>query len=213
MTSKNLFTGGKSMTNTQLLGALAGIAVLAGIAQAGPPVRVGIGFNIGGPVYRPYYGPYYRPYYYYPPPAIVVAPPPPQVIYQPAPVVVQQQPVYSAPPVTSAAPPPPQQQVEYRPVASTDTFLANLRSPDENVRRDSVLELGRMKATTAVQPITATMAGDQSPVVREAAARSLGLIGSPNALTALLHAAQADPDRDVRRSAQFSVEVIRTNTR
>jgi len=210
------------MTKFQLLGALAGLAIFAGATAAGPPVRVGIGVNIGAPYYRPYYGPYYGPYYrpiYYPPPAIVVAPPP--VVYQQAPVVVQQQPVYAAPqqaytppPVTSASPGP--QQVDYqtsRPTVAIDGYLANLRSSDENVRRDSVMELGRMKATGAVQPLTATLAGDQSPVVRESAARALGLIGATQALTALQHAAQADADRDVRRSAQFSVDVIRTNAR
>ena len=54
----------------------------------------------------------------------------------------------------------------------------------------------------------ATLNPTNSPPVREAAARALGLIGSPRALTALRYAAQADSDRDVRRSAQFSVEVI-----
>jgi HEAT repeat protein len=75
------------------------------------------------------------------------------------------------------------------------------------------MQLGQLRATTAVQPLTATLAGDQSPVVREAAARALALIGSAQALTALQHAAQADPDRDVRHSAQFAVDIIRNNPR
>jgi HEAT repeat protein len=58
--------------------------------------------------------------------------------------------------------------------------------------------------------LAATLAGDRSPVVRESAARALGLIGSAQALPALQRAAQADSDRDVRRSAQFAVEVIQT---
>src|SRR5262249_5883046 len=74
-------------------------------------------------------------------------------------------------------------------------------------------ELGRMKADRAIDPLLAALAGDRSPVVRDAAARALGLIGSPRALTALLHAAQADNDRDVRHSAPFAVEVIQTNSR
>ena len=41
----------------------------------------------------------------------------------------------------------------------------------------------------------------------------IGLIGSPRALTALTYAAQADSDRDVRRSAQFAVDVIQTNSK
>jgi HEAT repeat protein len=62
-----------------------------------------------------------------------------------------------------------------------------------------------------VDPLAATLAGDRSPAVRDAAARALGLIASPQALPALERAAQADADRDVRRSAQFAVEVIQAN--
>jgi HEAT repeat protein len=76
---------------------------------------------------------------------------------------------------------------------------------------DAVLNLGKMKAAQAVDAVAATMAGDKSPQVRDAAARSLGLMGSPAALTALKYAAQADSDRDVRHSAQFAVEVIQSN--
>ena len=43
--------------------------------------------------------------------------------------------------------------------------------------------------------------------------RALGLIGSPRALNPLIRAAQEDNDRDVRHSAQFAIEVIRTNLR
>jgi HEAT repeat protein len=39
----------------------------------------------------------------------------------------------------------------------------------------------------------------------------LGLIASPRSLPALIQAAQADNDRDVRHSAQFAVEIIRAN--
>jgi len=58
--------------------------------------------------------------------------------------------------------------------------------------------------------LAATLAGDQSPAVRDAAARALGLIGSTKGLPALQRAAQVDNDRDVRRSAQFAVEVIQS---
>lgn len=216
------------MTRLQLIGLLAGLAATAASIQAGPPVRtsIGIGFNFGPPVpppyyYRPYpyWGPYYRPYYY-PPPAVVVPAP---VVYQPAPIVVQQptvvqQPVVQQPaqvsqptPVYSSPPAPSVYQATSGP--NVDGLLANLRNTDDNVRRDSVMQLGQLRATTAVQPLTATLAGDQSPVVREAAARALALIGSAQALTALQHAAQADPDRDVRHSAQFAVDIIRNNPR
>jgi HEAT repeat protein len=85
-----------------------------------------------------------------------------------------------------------------------------LADADERVRSDSVMQLGRLKATQAVDPLAATLAGDRSATVREAAARALGLIGSPSAMPALQRAAQSDNDRDVRRSAQFAVEVIQT---
>jgi HEAT repeat protein len=47
--------------------------------------------------------------------------------------------------------------------------------------------------------------------VRESAARGLGLIADPAALTALEQAAQLDGDRDVRHSAAFAAEVIRAH--
>jgi hypothetical protein len=206
---------------------LALIATLFGAAttQAGPRVAIGIG--IGAPVGPYYYRPWY-PYYYYDP--VYVAPAP--VYVQPAPIVVTAPPPPVAPAPSCSAPAcanadlaPPQPYGAARPAtyeptppvvtvaATADTHLANLRSPDENIRRNSVLELGRMRAQQALDPLAATLAGDQSPVVREAAARALGLIGSPRALPALLHAAQADSDRDVRHSAQFAVDVVRTAPR
>jgi HEAT repeat protein len=92
-----------------------------------------------------------------------------------------------------------------------DHHLQLLANPDERVRLDSVVQLGRLKAYRAVDSLSATLAGDHSPAVREGAARALGLIGSAKALPALQHAAQADDDRDVRHSAQFAAEVIRSN--
>jgi HEAT repeats len=91
--------------------------------------------------------------------------------------------------------------------------INNLRNPDANQRRASVLELGKMRSPQAIQPITVALASDPSPLVREAAARALGLIGSQSSLTALLHAAQADADPTVRSSAQFAVDIISSNRR
>jgi HEAT repeat protein len=91
-----------------------------------------------------------------------------------------------------------------------DRYLRQLADPDERVRTDSVMQLGRMRSTRAVEPLTATLAGDRSPAVREASARALGLIGSQRALTALKRAVVADNDRDVRQSCQFSIDVIQT---
>ncbi|MBI3824025.1 MAG: hypothetical protein HY289_15260 [Planctomycetes bacterium] len=53
----------------------------------------------------------------------------------------------------------------------------------------------------------------RDPVAREGGARALGLIAEHRSLNALIFAAQADNDRDVRHSAQFAVEIIRTNLR
>lgn len=168
-----------------------------------------IGIGIGAPYYRPWY-PYYGygyPYGY--PYPVYVAPPP--VIVQPAPIiqqapVAQPAPAYQAPaptPLTSRSAPAAEP-------AGVDHHLQMLANSDDNVRAESVIELGRMKARRAVDPLAATLSGDRSPMVRETAARALGLIGSPQALPALQHAAQADSDRDVRRSAQFAVEVIQS---
>jgi hypothetical protein len=187
--------------------ALTAIAFLAcGLATA----RAGHGFwsvgiNLGYPgyYYRPYpcYGYYYRPY---------------PVYVAPAPVIVESAPVYQLP-----APTP----VYARPVPLTTTtasqgdsvqqqeigrHLEMLRSSDERARADSVMQLGRLRAPQAIDPLAATLAGDPSPTVRESAARALGLIGSPQALPALQRAAQMDADREVRHSAQFALEVIQT---
>jgi HEAT repeat protein len=86
--------------------------------------------------------------------------------------------------------------------------LQRLRDRDERVRADAAVQLGRLRAERAVDPLAATLAGDSSPVVREAAARGLGLIGSVKGLAALRRAAQVDGDRDVRHSAMFAVDVI-----
>jgi HEAT repeat protein len=67
-----------------------------------------------------------------------------------------------------------------------------------------------MKSERAIDPLAATLAGDRSAAVREAAARALGLIGSAKALPALRAAALNDNDRDVRHSAEFAVEVVQT---
>ena len=120
----------------------------------------------------------------------------------------------NAPPVQyEAARPPAQAQdpnlIQVSAQTAMNGNINSLRSQDPNVRRAAVLELGKMRAPQAIQPITVTLASDPIPMVREAAARALGLIGSPVALTALMHAAQADADPTVRSSAQFAVDIIR----
>lgn len=198
--------------------AIAGVVIAAACApaQAGWTVGVRVGPGYYGP-----WGPYYYPYYPYR--AVYVAPPP--VVVESPPVVVQPAPApspspYSPPPSAlqpvSGAPPstlPPtitRSQFQEVPQTEINRCLQQLRDPDERVRADSVLQLGRFKALSTVDPLAATLAGDRSPMVREAAARALGLIGSPKALPALQHAAVADPDRDVRHSAQFAVDIVQS---
>jgi hypothetical protein len=204
--------------------------VLGGAALGATPARAGIavGIGFGGPCYRPYYGyGWYRPYgfgVYVAPPPVVIAPAP---VYQVAPVAPMVQPVYSAgppppPPATSAAPPPyaaagaapePELTPPPRLAGNGGAYLRDLSNSDERVRSEASLQLGRMKAQQAVEPLTQLLAQDRSPAVRDAAARALGLIGSPAALTALQRAAGSDDDRDVRRSASFAADVIRGNLR
>ncbi len=96
------------------------------------------------------------------------------------------------------------------PPVQVGPYLAALSDPSEQVRLDAVTHLGRSKASNAVDPLAATLAGDASPTVREAAARALGLIGSSRALPALKKAALSDSDRDVRHSAQFAIEIVQS---
>ena len=83
--------------------------------------------------------------------------------------------------------------------AGITPLLQKLSDPSETVRRDAAVDLGRMKATTAVEALTDVLAKDASPIARDGAARGLGLIASPRSLNALIYAAQADNDREVRR--------------
>jgi hypothetical protein len=206
------------MTKTKI--ALASALAAAALVGASAESQAGwsVGVRVGGPVYYRPWGPYYYPYYY-PYGGVYLAPP---VVVESAPVVVQPLPVPGSPPAASGlqpasqtAPstlPPPIVRSQYQEVPQMDInrCLQQLRDPDERVRADSVLQLGRLKALSCVDPLAATLAGDRSPMVREAAARALGLIGSPKALPALQHAASADPDRDVRHSAQFAVDIVQS---
>lgn len=224
------------MTRTQLAAAALAAVVLS-VAAVPAPAGVFVGVGFGGPYYRPYYRPYWGYPYYRPYGVGVVVAPPPVIYTQPVPVVVQPAPVAiqtvpttvpvttaSAPttvPVTTApttsVPPPPETVGAPRVVAESQPAvnpqLQALASNDERARSNAALELGRMKAVVAVDRLVTLLSSDPSAQVRETAARALGLIGSPRALNALRYAGQADNDRDVRRSAQFAVEVITTNMR
>jgi HEAT repeat protein len=93
--------------------------------------------------------------------------------------------------------------------AEIDGYLQQLRTGDEQARAEALVRLGRIKAERAVGPMIKALNKDGSPQVREAAARALGLVAVPSSLSALQYAAQADDDREVRRSASFAAEVIR----
>jgi hypothetical protein len=225
---------------TKTLIALTVLACTWTNARAGFGVRVGIGIGVPYPYY---YGPYYRPYYgyypYYYPPAVVVAAPAPAVVVQPAPAVVQPAPsgyqsvpastppppTLPAPTPVSAAPalqvnqPAPLAPVVARSAApddhpgDADRLFQLLNDPGEGARISAAMQLGRAKVQQAIGPLTQMLNNDASPRVRDAAARALGLIGSPSSLNALQTAAQADDDKEVRHSAQFAAEVIRSNLR
>jgi hypothetical protein len=172
-------------------------------------IRIGPGFYYGpGPYYYGYGYPYYVPG------PIVYETAPPIVVRQAAPVIEG----VPAPAAPNPPPPPlPPNVVPTQNVAPTptrlDSLLSQLRDPSETVRRDAAMDLGRMKAQKAVDPLIQLLSKDANPIARDGAARALGLIASPRSLNALIYASQADNDRDVRHSAQFAVEIIRTNLR
>jgi len=199
------------------------LALFSSLAPAEGHGRISIGLNLGGPVCRPpcrsWCGCppsfiYYRPapvYYVQPAPRVIVQPAP--VVLQPDPIIVPSQ--YRG--SENAAPIQPavalREPTSFDQGGDVSRNLELLKNPDINIRREAVMDLGRSKMDRAVAPLTATLAGDSSPEVRDAAARALGLIAAPTALPALRYAAQADSDRDVRRSCQFSVEIIQSNLR
>jgi hypothetical protein len=200
------------------LAILIGSLVMLGLAETNAHAHWGVGIRIGVPVCFPFccsYYPYYAPYPVYVQPAPVFVQPAP-VVYQAAPVYVQPAQAAGQPAPTVRATAPTQtvtpaaaqtSVIDDRQTEITHT-LEHLRNPNEQARVDAVSRLGRLKAVRAVDPLAATLAGDSSPRVREAAAKALGMIGLAKALPALQRAAQNDGDRDVRHSAQFSVELV-----
>ena len=199
-------------TMTFALGALTLLGFASMPAQAGIRIGIGLPLYVGPGYYGPgYYGPYYGPgvlqsVLQFPPSGRPAVP----VVVQQAPAVQQAPVVYQQAPAVSVYKP-----TTVEPPLATDAqigqYLSALSDPSEQVRLDAVTHLGRSKAQSAVSPLTSTLAGDGSPLVREAAARALGLIGSSQAIPALRKAALSDSDRDVRHSAQFAIEVVQSN--
>jgi hypothetical protein len=216
------------MRPLKLLTALALLPAFWPASPAHAGVRIGIGIGLPFPGYC--CGPrYYYPYGYYYAPAPVLVAPSPVVIAQPvvAQPVTLVQPTATpvlAPPTAAAPAPLPDQLTtmprnltpavaqEAAPEQNTqlERCMQQLGSPNDQTRAQAILGLGRLHASQAVEPLKTALASDRSPMVREAAARGLGLIGAPSSLAALQEAAQADDDREVRTSARFAAEVIRS---
>src|SRR6516162_2416075 len=165
-----------------IFASIAFLGVSAIPAQAGG--HWGVGINIGFPVYRPWYpcygyGWYYPPPYYYAPVVIQQPVAVQPVAVQPAPAqpAPAAQPSYSGPAPVHA--PTPVTTAHLQPVntqqSEINQHLNQLVNSNDQMRKDSALQLGRLRAQEAVDPLAATLAGDRSPQVREAAARGLAL--------------------------------------
>ena len=75
------------------------------------------------------------------------------------------------------------------------------------------MQLGRLHASGCLPSLTAALSNDRSPLVREAAARGLGLMDSTDCPDALQRAASGDENREVRHTASYAADVIRANLR
>lgn len=193
---------------------VAGWLGLAGMAEAG--VNWSIGIGVGVPYYRPYCRPYYYGYgpypYYYGPAPYLVAPAP--IYAGPPPIVVASPEPPPPPPRAVPALPAPQPIPNLEPAGSVsqagpfEQYLQRLSDKDERMRLDAVIQLGRLKSERAIDPLAASLSGDRSPAVREAAAKALALIGSRKALPALTYSAKVDTDATVRSTSQFAAEIL-----
>src|SRR5207245_2266366 len=81
-----------------------------------------------------------------------------------SPAVPLSQPTYSSP--VEAAPPPAQPLAPAQPAAwaadAADPQLQALSSPNDHARAEAAVQLGRIKATRAVQPLTQLLSADRS---------------------------------------------------
>ena len=204
--------------------AMKGIAaalVLAALPWSAAQAHVGfgIGINLGAPYYygSPYYNPY--PYYYYNHircmrPRLPWSSSPPRCPDRPAVrprTLRRRRPCRRPRPCRRAvdAPARPARLAAAGRRRAADAAAGQCRRPRPRRRRRRFGahegDAGRAAVDADCWPATA------APSVREAAARALGLIGDTATLPALQRAAQADDDHDVRHSAQFAAEVIRSN--
>jgi hypothetical protein len=95
---------------------------------------------------------------------------------------------------------------------ATRAALAGLIHSSERVRVQSIQRLREHAFRLEVEALVALVTNDPSPTVREAAAKSLGLVarGSSVALQALRRSAKEDKDPEVRRTALFAAEILQT---
>src|SRR5205823_3891479 len=108
--------------------------------------------------------------------------------YSPAPVASEAIP---NPPMASATPLPTVTNVipvSNQASSQVDGLIRQLSQTSDTARRDTALQLGRLKANSAVDALSNMLAKDTSPIARDGAARALGLIASPTSLKALIFA-------------------------
>jgi len=97
-------------------------------------------------------------------------------------------------------------QTRVKPETPPAGLLSELKSKDQQVRRDAANELGAVRARSAVRALVEALS-DRESAVREAAAFALGQIADP-AATGLLIPLLADSNVDVRASAAFALGMI-----
>ena len=90
--------------------------------------------------------------------------------------------------------------------ASAD-LKALLQDSEGRVRRRAALAMGRTKSADAVAPLSALLASESDPEVKQMAAFALGLIGRASAADALV-AALADPDPLIQGRAAEALGLI-----
>jgi hypothetical protein len=91
---------------------------------------------------------------------------------------------------------------------SAHLMLQLLTHPDARVRSHAAIRFGQNGDDYAVDALRASVAHDPNPAVREAAARSLALLGDIAEMLTLKRVAEADTDEDVRRIAEFALDTI-----
>ena len=88
-------------------------------------------------------------------------------------------------------------------VLVVEDVLARLDDPDEDVRREAALALGRIGSTEAVDALLERLTDPESDI-KTAAATALGMINDPRAFGPLLEAL-GNADREIRRAAALAL--------